>query len=224
MMTRRLAPLAPLILVLGCGDDDGSAGDTTGAPSSASATTSASDPTAGESSSSTGAPATTTGTPSTESGDPPATGTAADTTSGSETGSTDTIGPVGGVPTSEAELLEWLEAGMYTAWAAEAESHPSAGPHFTSVRTFVNEDLLGSLEGGGEDHPVGSATVKELFGAGPDVAGWAVLVKVAPGSSVDNWYWYEWFEGETFADGTGIDGCGNCHGLGVDYIRTELPL
>lgn len=127
-------------------------------------------------------------------------------------------------PTGAAMLLPWLEAGSYTEWEAEAERHPSLGPHFDGVRAFVNAALLESLEAGSDDHPVGAAVVKELFGPAPEVGGWAVMVKVAPGSSVDNWYWYESFEGTTYADDTGIDGCGNCHGLGSDFVRTTLPL
>lgn len=121
-------------------------------------------------------------------------------------------------------LVPWLEASSYDTWAAEAERHPSLGPHFDGVRTFVNATLLESLNAGGNDHPVGSSVVKELYGAGPEIGGWAVMVKVAPGSSVDNWYWYESFQGTTYADDTGIDGCGNCHSRGVDFVRTTLPL
>lgn len=224
-----LSAVLPLIaFVTACGDDGGSASEASGSTS----TNAGSEETGSTVGSSTAPPTsgttpgtTTTGT-TTEAEETTADPTtAADTEAGTDTGDASTGAPDNpGPPTDPAALLAWLEAGKYAGWDAEAERHPSLGPHFEGVRTFVNPALLESLEAGGDDHPVGSSAVKELFGAGPEVGGWAVLVKVAPGSSADSWYWYESFEGTEYAADTGVNGCGNCHGLGVDFIRTELPL
>jgi len=235
----RSQPCTPAVALLAlcitsCGDDGASSGASS-TSATASGSTAGSEDDEGSASSATTAPG------GESSGVPPQTGTTdpspGDTTDGdtttttsggsgeesSHSGSTgDPVEPP--PPTGGAELLPWLEGGTYADWAAEAEPHPSAGPHFTAVRTFVNPALLESLEGGGGEHPVGAAVVKELFGAGPDVGGWAVMVKVAPGSDAASWYWYEWFQGTTYADDTDVGGCGDCHADGVDFIRTTLPL
>lgn len=225
--------LPVLALAPACDSDEGSASETTG-PTTTTAGSEESGSAVG--SGSTSAPTTATATTGTTPGTSTTNSTVADTgettadntatgDTGTETSDTSTGEPGDPPPpTDAATLLPWLEAGNYTRWDAEAERHPSLGPHFDGVRTFVNAALLESLEAGGDDHPVGSSIVKELFGPGPEVGGWAVMVKVAPGSSVGNWYWYESFEGTTYADDTGVNGCGNCHGMGVDFIRTTLPL
>lgn len=214
--------LATAVLSMGCDNDDGAGGESTGSQATTDvASSSSGTPTTastGEAPTST-SDTSTTGGPSTD----PSTGAG----STSDTDADDTTGvdlPPDAAPANSAELVPWLEAGNYTGWPAESDRHPSAGPHFTAVRTFVNDTLLGSLEAGSEDHPVGSTAVKELYGSGPEVGGWAVMVKVAPGSSDDNWYWYEVFEDTTYADETGNAGCGNCHGQGQDFVRTPIPL
>lgn len=224
----RLSAVLPVLaLAAACGDDGGSASETsTSSTSSSASETSASSVGASTTSGSTTpgtSPGTdtTTSTTATDSTD----ATLAGTTDASETSDASTGEPSDPPPpTDAATLLPWLEAGNYARWDAEAERHPSEGPHFDGVRTFVNSVLLESLEAGGDDHPVGSSVVKELYGAGPEVGGWAVMVKVAAGSSVDNWYWYESFQGTTYADATGVGGCGDCHTMGTDFIRTTLPL
>ena len=230
---RSLLCLSPTLLVLAlapaCGDDGGSAPETSGSTTSSmgsqgsgssvgSGTTSS--PSTSETTPGTSA-STSMSTTTADSADPTLAGTTgANETSDASTGEPDDPPP----PTDAATLLPWLEAGNYARWDAEAERHPSEGPHFDGVRTFVNATLLESLEAGSDDHPVGASVVKELYDAGPEVGGWAVMVKVAAGSSVDNWYWYESFQGTTYADATGVDGCGDCHTMGADFIRTTLPL
>lgn len=208
--------------LFGCDSDDGSGGGSTGAQ----ATTDAAS-TGVTAPASTGEAPTDTSDDSTTGGptpDPTTGGaTTSDTDAADETADTSDL-PADAAPANSSELVPWLEAGSYTAWPAESEAHPSAGPHFTAVRTFVNDTLLVSLEAGAEDHPVGSTAVKELYGSDPEIGGWAVMVKVAPGSSDDNWYWYESFQGTTYADETGNAGCGNCHSMGLDFVRTPIPL
>ena len=127
-------------------------------------------------------------------------------------------------PTNAADLLAWLEAGEYLDWTAESAPHASAGPHFGTVRTFLNGPLLGSLDAGGDPHPADAATVKELYGATAEVQGWSVSVKVADGTGGDTWYWFEYYQGTTYGDGVGDGGCTPCHGMGTDFVRTPYPL
>jgi hypothetical protein len=115
-------------------------------------------------------------------------------------------------------------ATMYLDWAAESGVHPSAGPHFSGVRTFVDAALFGSLQAGDPEHPVGAAAVKELYGDGDQIRGWAVLVKVALGAGGDGWYWFEIYDDDVLAEGTGLAGCTGCHGSGNDFVRSPFPL
>lgn len=222
----RSAPALALLLLLpacqaGSSDDaadaDTAAGTTEGSASSegsadaepgpsTTGSTTADDPTAGDD------PTAADG-PSTDDGSDP------------DTGTTGTEPPQSLPPTNGAELVPWLEAGEYLEWAAESGVHPSSGPHFGGVRTFVNDVLLASLEAGAASHPEGAAAVKELYGAGGTVLGWSVEVKVqADSAGGDGWYWYEGYQGDVYADGTGAGICTGCHGGGTDYVLTPFPL
>jgi len=128
-------------------------------------------------------------------------------------------------PTNAAELLTWLEAGMYLDWPAESAVHGSSGPHFGDVRTYVNDALLDSLEAGNATHPMGAATVKELYGDAAMPQGWSVNVKVADGMGGDTWYFYEYYNGTTYGDGVGDGTCTGCHGAGsIDFFKSPFPL
>ena len=129
------------------------------------------------------------------------------------------------VPTEAETLLSWLAAEPYLEWPAESAIHDSTGPHFGSVRTWVNPTLLDSLEQGAAEHPLGSAAVKELYGGSNERRGWAVEVKIAEQSADgDGWYWYEWFDGGLVAQGDGISICTGCHAGGTDFVLTPIPL
>jgi len=129
------------------------------------------------------------------------------------------------IPTATDELLAWLQAGNYRGWPSESAPHPSAGPHFGTVRTFLNPAVFASLVAGRVSHPAGSALVKELYGAGSAVQGWSVMVKVEDDSAGGaGWYWLERFAGSTFAAGTGVSICTGCHSLGHDFVRSPFPL
>lgn len=122
-------------------------------------------------------------------------------------------------------LLDWLEGRGYAMWEAESELHDSSGPHFGNVRTYVNDVLLESLEAGNESHPVGSASVKELYGDGAAVAGWSSMVKLEEDSAGgDGWYWFERFGDSNFADAAGAGACTGCHASGIDFFRSPFPL
>ena len=126
-----------------------------------------------------------------------------------------------GIPTND--LASWLETGEYEDWPSEPEVHPSDGPHFGDVRTFLSPDLADSLSDGEDIHPEGAAAVKELFGRGDSVLGHAVMVRVSASDRRNAWHWYEMFEGEQFADGRGVGVCADCHEGGVDFVLTSWP-
>lgn len=128
------------------------------------------------------------------------------------------------VPTSEAALMPWLESGAYQSWLAESGVHASAGPHFGGVRTYVDDCLAASLDAAATEHPLGSATIKELYGTGEEILGWSVMVKVASGSGGDTWYWFERYQNTVYADEVGAGLCTGCHGAGVDFVLTPWPL
>lgn len=160
--------------------------------------------------------------------DPPA-GTT-DATAPPTTG--DDTGAPGSPPTEEAALAAWLAAGHYKGWPSESGPHPSTGPHFGDVRTFLNPALLDSLEAGNDAHPKGAAAVKELYGGGVDVKGWSVAIKDFDNSTMqtagDGWYWYEHYDGNAYASSFGAGLCVGCHAAGdpnfKDHILTPFPL
>ncbi len=130
------------------------------------------------------------------------------------------------VPTSSDAIFTYLQDRRYTTLPAEPAIHPSAGPH-GRVRSFVNTALADSIEAGAMSHPVGSASIKELYSTGDELTGWAVSVKVSDDKgSGEDWYWYEVFsttQNNPVADATGAPGCAGCHGQGIDFIRTSGP-
>jgi len=226
-----LAPMLALLLLPACGDDTGS--DDGATPTSSDGTTSTTptgsgdtDPTGG-----TGLGPDDGGT--TEDDGPLDTGEDGVTTTTGEATTTGGPADTGSTgeeidqlpPTNSAELIPWLESEVYTGWAGESAPHPSTGPHFEGVWTFVNDTLYTSLEAGNAAHPEGSAAVKELFDGAGTRLGWAVEVKIqADSAGGDGWYWYEVFDGTTYADGTGEGLCTGCHGGGTDYVLSPFPL
>ena len=121
-------------------------------------------------------------------------------------------------------LVPWLAAESYADWAVESQPHPSAGPHASAVRTYFNDVLADSAAAGGTEHPIGAASVKELFDADGERSGWAVMVKLELGRGGDGWYWYEGVGAAVYADDTGVALCTGCHSIGIDSVRTGWPL
>ncbi len=119
-------------------------------------------------------------------------------------------------------LIAWLEGGEYTDWEAESGIHESTGPHFGNVRTFFNNVLFDSFEDGNGVHPIGAANVKELYGPGNSIRGWAVMIKRQ--EDAGQWYWFEVWDAEVLADTVAWDVCENCHGDGTDNVLTPWPL
>lgn len=74
-------------------------------------------------------------------------------------------------------------------------------------------------------HPEGAAAVKELWGQGDAIIGWAVEIKVQPESDGGNgWYWYELINGTEYGPALGLGLCSGCHGAGVDNVLVPFPL
>jgi hypothetical protein len=132
-------------------------------------------------------------------------------------------------PTEQNAIFEWLQAGAYKSWKAETGPHDSTGPHGGKVRTFLNAALFESMSAGNSTHPKGAVAVKELYGSGDTVTGWAAEVKTDDDSAGgQGWYWYEIFSttdpSGPVAAGNGKSLCYNCHEGGVDYVLTPFPL
>jgi len=130
-------------------------------------------------------------------------------------------------PTEAIALRSWLQEGRYLGWHAESGIHPSGGPHFGRVRTYLNDVAFDSLASGQSQHPKGAAVVKELYFSGSTVREWAVETKLENDSAGgQNWYWYE---GLRLA-GRGLAACTGCHGSDYldfktkDFILTPFPL
>lgn len=135
----------------------------------------------------------------------------------------------GAVPTSGADIFPWLQAKEYANFAAESGQHASTGPHGGNVRTFLNPILFDALSSGSTNFPVGTAAVKELWGNGSKLLGWAVFVKTQADSAAGNgFYWYEVYSAtdpsNPVADGNGVGLCSGCHSNGTDYFLTPFPL
>lgn len=132
-------------------------------------------------------------------------------------------------PTDQNAIFDWLKAGSYTGWKAESGPHDSTGPHGGKVRTFVNAALFDSLEAGNTVHPKGAVAVKELYGSGSAITGWAVEYKTDDDSAGgQGWYWYEIYSAtdpsSPVAAGNGKSLCFNCHAGGTDYVLSPFPL
>lgn len=129
------------------------------------------------------------------------------------------------IDTSREGLIAFAESGDYTSWFAEPEKHPSAGPHGGQVRTYFNDLAEASLRAGSDVHPRGSILVKELYGGGDDVLGYAINVKVEDGEGKDTWLFWEGYGPDYEGDYYGIanETCHGCHSAGRDYVRSPFP-
>lgn len=134
-----------------------------------------------------------------------------------------------GIPTTDFGAINaWLQKKEYLAWSHESKPHASTGPHGGQVQTYVNPALETSLAAKAAEHPAGAASVKELYGDGSKLTGWAVMVKTqAKSEGGQGWYWYEVFDVAPGASGIGGQGsgtCTGCHARGADYVRIPFPL
>jgi len=138
---------------------------------------------------------------------------------------------IDGVPAGDpAAFNAWLQTRSYETWPKESAPRaftPGAGGHSGEVRTYVNPTLDASLRSGAEEHPRGSASVKEFYRNGA-LTGWAAYVKTQERSDGGRgFYWYEVFDvapGATAIGGQGSATCTGCHASGKDFVRTPYPL
>ncbi len=149
---------------------------------------------------------------------------------GSAGGSSSCEGSPCDAPIEPGALLAFLQAGSYQSWDRESAAHASAGPHASSVRTYVSPKLGESLQNAVGSHPAGAATVKEFLDTSDKPTGWAVWVKVKSDSAGgQNLYWYETFDattGTAAAEGLGVSICVNCHAqsAATDFFLSPFPL
>lgn len=128
------------------------------------------------------------------------------------------------LPSNSAELLPFLETGMYRDWQSEADFHVSSGPHGGQVRVYYSPKAAESLSAKRSAFPRGAATVKEATTDGV-LSGWSVWVKVQNTSDEGNgFYWYEVVkqspQNRVYADAIGSPVCTDCHSAGKDYLRS----
>jgi hypothetical protein len=123
-------------------------------------------------------------------------------------------------PTNDAQKLEaWLANGDYTKWACETVDHPQMGVSPHGKNRVCSNDLAAGFTGEpGDERPLGTASVKELYDDDSKLAGYSVAVKVGARSDGGaQWYWYERLPGSgVVADGLGNAGtpknvCVGCH-------------
>jgi hypothetical protein len=140
------------------------------------------------------------------------------------------------IPLGKEELFAFLVDGSYRSFPAkESDLHPSNGPHSIEgefgkpVRAYLNATVLASLEAGNDEHPAGSAIVKEMYGDEGELQGWAVSVKTqSDADGGKGWFWYEVTSTEDpdalVANGNGVASCYGCHSVGRDFVLTTFPL
>lgn len=135
--------------------------------------------------------------------------------------------------TNGSEIEAWLKAGAYKDWTCETVEHPQlkVSPHGYN-RVCANDLATQFSADSGDERPVGTAAVKELYDDASKLVGYAVSVKIgAKSAGGDNWYWYERVPKDSaaphnasgvVADGLGSAGaaktiCVGCHtAAGVD--------
>ena len=133
------------------------------------------------------------------------------------------------VPSNSGDIFKDLACEGYASFAVESAAHASAGPHSTSVRTYINAALKVSLDASNAEHPAGAASVKVFLESnGTTAKGWAAMVKTqATSAGGDGWYWYENFSvtANSPIQGQGNTTCTGCHGNGGrDFFRSPYPL
>ncbi len=141
-----------------------------------------------------------------------------------------------GLPTNKDDLFAFVKAGKHKSWTRESEMRLTNAPHGTYVITYLNAILEASMKNGNDVHPVGSASVKEMFRDDKSPFGWAVSVKAKPDSDGGKgWYWYETLSttdpnaipkrGTRTGEGFGAGMCIGCHRrFGTDFVASDYPL
>lgn len=131
----------------------------------------------------------------------------------------------GVVPGEATKLQSFLDDGLYKSFEAESAVHDgfTNSPH-GRVRTFINPLLADSLKANNAEHPVGAASIKELYSSSDQLRGYAVNLKIKAGSGGDTWYFYEILDGNVAVDDIGLSVCVGCHSAGPDLFASPYPL
>lgn len=130
----------------------------------------------------------------------------------------------GVVPREPAEIRAWLQDFKYRGWTAMTERR-ATGEH-GGEQLFFNNLLATSWKAGAQEHPVGSAAVRELYRDDLEtLKGFALMVKTgASGDLGEGWFWYEIFgttdEAEPTVAEAGARGCVGCHSHAVDFVHS----
>lgn len=132
------------------------------------------------------------------------------------------------VPAADADAaFEFVTCRRYIDSPAETERHGTSSPHGDETRVWINHTMEEALMANATEMPVGSVSTKEIYSNGAQ-QGWALMVKVAAGTSADTWYWYEVLGSEPGTEpvvaAVGASACTGCHSAGTDYFRTFFPL
>ncbi len=93
------------------------------------------------------------------------------------------------------------------------------------VRVFMNDCLAESIAAGNSTHPIGSMSIKEMYGTGDTIIGYSAMIKVddtSPNDGMD-WYFHTIVGGEEKASERGSAACFDCHVMGTDYVQTPYP-
>ena len=95
--------------------------------------------------------------------------------------------------TNGADVEAWLKQGDYKKWTCETAEHSQlkVSPH--GHNRVCSNDLAANFTGDvGDERPVNTAAVKELYNDASKLVGYAVGVKIkAKSAGGDAWYWYE---------------------------------
>lgn len=129
-------------------------------------------------------------------------------------------------PQGQAAMQAWIAEGHYKTWRCEtAISSPRPNGAHGRNRVCTNDVLSATTAGA---NPVGSASVKEIYGAGDTPTGHAVSLKVAAGATGASWYWYERLGTSVVADGINVGSCAGCHAsagqagrMGRDFVYIQ---
>ncbi len=128
------------------------------------------------------------------------------------------------VPADPTAMRGWLLAFAYRGWAPQTDIR-ATGEH-GGERLYFNRTLAASWQAGAQEHPVGSAAVRELYEDDlKTLKGFAVMHKIGPsGPTGEGWFWYEIFgadpEAEPTVAQTAARGCVGCHSHAVDFVHS----
>lgn len=128
------------------------------------------------------------------------------------------------VPADPAAIRGWLQAFTYRSWTPMTPIR-ATGEH-GGERLYFNTTLAASLQAGAQDHPIGSAAVRELYAGDLEtLKGFALMHKTGPSGDLgEGWYWYEIFGTTAASEPTVAEpaarGCVGCHSHAVDFVHS----